>query len=191
MITPNGRVRDQVSQGAMQNQSIFNADFLNKIKVGQAEKALERQKQQEQERGQTPKDLKMDELQQTMMDSDSSSLSPEKFSPPPRGNEPPGGNEPGNSKQKPNVNPGVGGEFIDISKQISQKVIDALGLNKRPNEMWQGKTEITNDGDEVTGITIKLTKAMPKDMVGPAVTKNGPPYPQSQTQTQQQPQTRM
>lgn len=166
MIVPSGKRREQVAQGMSRSGSIFDKLFDN-VKISQTTLP-----ETEHDRPNKPKDLKVDELQQTLMDSNSSKVNPEKFAPE---------QEPDQESEEQANNPFGGGEFIDISKQISQKVIDALGLNKRPNESWQGKTEIANDGNEVVGITIKLTKAQPKDMMaGPVVTKGGPPFPQNQ-----------
>ncbi len=157
MIVPSGRRKTQVAQGGLQNQSIYDSDLF---KGGPTKYAQDMQDMSPdamhggQPQQPDPKDLKMRELQQTM--NQSNSLPQEK-------------------KEKGGFG-GVGSEFIDISKQISQKVIDALGLNTKPNEVWQGKTEIANDGDEVTGITIKLTRAQAKDlMMQQRVEKGGTP----------------
>ncbi len=69
---------------------------------------------------------------------------------------------------------GGGGQFIDQSQRLSKTVIHALGLDTRPGENWVGKTEITDDGTNVSAITIKLQN---QPQVNPmAVTKDGPPF---------------
>jgi len=162
MIVPNGRRRTQVAQGRLQNQSIYDSDLF-KFKIDPAKYA--QNMNPESAYGEQPgpvdsKDMKMRELQQVMNQSNSL---------PNKEEEEYGSLGGGGSSD-------VGGEFIDISKQISKKVIDALGLNTKPNEVWQGATKITNDGDEVTGITITLTRAQAKDlMMQQRVEKGGTP----------------
>jgi len=173
MILPSGKRRDQIAQGGSKYTSIFDSDIFKNVKISQ--ESLE--DAPEQPRSTSSKDLKMDELQQTM--NESNTLPQGKPQEEPLQQTP---------TEKPEANPidGAGSEFIDISKRISEKVIDALGLNSRPGEHWAGKTEIANDGDEVTGITIKLTRAQPKDMMmQPKVEKSGPGYGEPLKQPQQ------
>lgn len=168
-IMPSGRRKQQIAQGGSRNASIFETDMFNAVASKYAQSIKGQGEINQHNRVQpenTPKDLKMQELQQTM--NESNTLPQEKESTP----------------------IGAGSEFIDISKRISEKVIDALGLNSRPGEHWAGKTEIANDGDEVTGITIKLTRAQPKDMMMQGrVEKNGPVYgePMREDNSQVQP----
>lgn len=152
MIVPSGTRRDQVAQGGMRSRSIFDSDLFDAVKISQ------NMVEQDQPGANAPKDLKVNELEGLGNDgepsvqdamNDSNSLVPPQPEP----------------QQQPDQ-PDMGGQgtVIDISKHISDKVIHALGLNKRPNEQWQGKTEIANDGNEVVGITIKLTRAQPANI---------------------------
>lgn len=171
MIVPSGKRRDQVAQGRLQNQSIFDSDIFSNVKLSQksaTEMPIEEKKPQE-------KDLKMDELQQSL--NESNTLPQDRNSDPTgRHNVP----QPYQTRPDPeaeSVADSAGSAFIDMSKQISNKVIQALGLNKKPGENWQGKTEISNDGNEVTGINIKLTRVMPNDMaMQTKVEKSGPGF---------------
>lgn len=150
MIVPNGKRRDQVSQGMLQNASVFNHDMFSSIDI---EKFSQINPEQTMQTGE-PKDLKMEDLQRTMNESNS----------------------------LPGANPGKtdvtesGEAFIDLSNQISQKVIKALGLDREQG--WQGRTEVTDNGQELTGISIKLTKAKPEQSVQDRVEKGGPGYGQ-------------
>lgn len=183
MIVPSGKRRDQVSQGLLQNAYMENFDIFSKFAQN-----IDRDKLKNNDidqPGNSPKDLKMDELQQSLNESNTLPGPQKKNQSPEMPQQP---NMPGmDGDVDTNSDSGVtdGMAFIDISKRISEKVIQALGLNKQPNEHWQGKTEIANDGDEVTGITIKLTRAMPKDMAMQGkVEKSGPGYGEPITQQQ-------
>lgn len=155
-ILPSGKRKAQVAQGWSRSASIFESDMFAGLADKLAQGKLDMTAKEEQKPA-DPKDLKMDELQQSMNESNTL---PGKKPEPQMMNEP----QP-EMPATPDEGGGAGNAFIDISKQISAKVIAALGLDRQPNESWQGKTEIANDGDEVTGITIKLTRAMPKDMM--------------------------
>lgn len=168
MIVPSGKRRDQVAQGGLRNQSIYDSDLFANFKFSQKsvnEMPIEEKEPQE-------KDLKMDELQQSLNESNTLPQSKDRnFDPTGRHNVP----QPNTETES--VADSAGSAFIDMSKQISNKVIEALGLNKKPGENWQGKTEISNDGTEVTGINIKLTRVMPNDMpMQMKVEKGGPGF---------------
>lgn len=175
-IVPSGKRREQVAQGGCRSASIFESDMFAPIAKKYAQGMELKQDQSKPNKPANPKDLKMNELQQTL--NESNTLPQEKEKTPL--------DQPQQHSDGSGMD-GSGSEFIDISKRISQKVIDALGLSSRPGEHWAGKTEISNDGDEVIGITIKLTRAEPKDMMmqtkvekggeplGAPLKGNGPP----------------
>lgn len=204
-VTPSGKMRKQVAQGDMQNASIFDSlsfgDFAKKLAQSNVDVKDMDPKKQKSPNQKSPKDLQMSELQQTL--NESNSLPKKKPGVPGQPGGAPGGQpklptEPEwggagyadpeeempddmspemDAGGQPAPNLGDGSAFIDISKQISNKVIEALGLNKNQGESWQGKTEVTNDGNEVTGITIKLTRVMPNEMMMQGkVQKSGPAF---------------
>jgi len=174
MIVPSGKQRHQVNQGLSKNRSILDSDLFNNLTTAQVN-SLKNQ----------PKDLEMGDLAQAvgvkdqspawdgvgdaMNDSNSSQLNPDRFTMEKQPQEE-------LQQEQPQQGPlDLGdGKFIDLAGQISQTVISALGLDKRPDENWIGKTEISNNGQTVDAITIKLTN--PPLKAGPVVEKGGTPY---------------
>lgn len=178
MIVPSGKQRLQVNQGLSKNESILDSDFFGNLTIAQMN-SLKNQ----------PKDLEMGDLAQAvgikdqspawdgvgdaMNDSNSSQLNPDRFTMEEQPQEE-------LQQEQPQQDPPdliSGGKFIDLAENISNTVIEALGLQreKRPNENWIGKTEISNmAGGGIDAITIKLTNPPPK--TGPVVEKGGTPY---------------
>lgn len=177
-IAPSGRRRMQVSQGALKHESIWDR-VLSNVKQADAEQVLDQQQKADQSKGLTMQEIPglgeaMDQGNDAGMNAVRDRATQETQMP---------------EQEAPQESQGLdlgGGQFIDMSQALAKKVIVALGLDKRPGENWTGKTEITDDGQNVSAITIKLVNAPPKPTQN-MVSKDGPPLGNPQPQQTPQP----